>query len=93
MVAMNLYQLGANLWYLRFIDEFSRFSNGVAIKSKQSNIIQNFLKQWISIFKTPVSVFSDNGGEFAPKDFIDFCEKFNIKIKATAAESPWSNGI
>ena len=93
MVAMNLYQLGANLWYLRFIDEFSRFSNGVVIKSKQSNIIQNFSKQWISICGTPVSVFSDNGGEFAPKDFIDFRGKFNIKIKATAAESPWSNGI
>ena len=77
-----------------FIDEFSRFSNGVVIKSKQSNIIiQNFLKHWISIFGTPISVFSDNGGEFVSKDFIDFCENFNIKIKTTAAESPWSNRI
>ena len=94
IVAMDLHQLGDNLWYLHFIDEFSRFSNGVVIKSKQSNIIiQNFLKHWISIFGTPISVFSDNGGEFVSKDFIDFCENFNIKIKTTAAESPWSNGI
>ena len=79
--------------YLHFIAEFSRFSNGVVIKSKQSNIIiQNFLKHWISIFGTLVSVFSDNGGEFGSKNF-DFCENFNIKIKTTAAESPWSNGI
>ena len=82
MVAMDLHQLGDNLWYLHFIDEFSRFSNGVVIKSKQSNIIiQFFLKHWISIFGTPVSVFSDNGGEFASKDFVDFCENFNIEIK------------
>ena len=94
IVAMDLHQLSDNLWYLHFIDEFPRFSNGVVIKSKQSNvIIQNFLKHWISIFGTPISVFSDNGGEFVSKDFIDFCENFNIKIKTTAAESPWSNGI
>ena len=80
MVAVDLHQFGDNLWYLHFIDEFSRFSNGVVIKSKQSKIIiQNFLKHWISIFGTPFSVLSDNGGEFASKDFIDFCENFNIK--------------
>ena len=38
-------------------------------------------------------MFSDNGGELVSKDFTDFCENFNIKTKATAAESPWSNGI
>ena len=82
MVAMDLHQLGDNLWYLHFMDEFSRFNNGVFIKSKQSNIIiQNFLKHWISIFGTPVSVFSDNGGEFASEDVIDFCKNFGIKIK------------
>ena len=37
-------------------------------------------------------MFSDNGGEFGSKNF-DFCENFNIKIKTTAAESPWSNDI
>ena len=94
MVAMDLHQLEDNLWYLHFIDEFSRFSNGVVIERKQSNImIQNFLKHWISIFGTPISMFSDNGGEFASKGFINICGNFNIKIKATAAESPWSNGI
>ena len=51
------------------------------------------MKHWISIFENPVLVFSDNGGEFMSKDFIDFCENFDIKIKPTAAESPWSNGI
>ena len=52
-----------------------------------------FLKHWISIFRTPVSVFINNGSESASKDFIDFYENFNNKIKRTAAESPWSNDI
>ena len=38
MVAMDLHQLDDNLSYLHFIDEFSRFSNSIVIKSKQSNI-------------------------------------------------------
>ena len=75
MVAMDLHELDENLWYLYFIYELSGFSS-IVVKSKQSNIIiQTFLKHWISIFGTWVSVFSDNGGEFVWKDFIDFCDK------------------
>ena len=32
-LAMDLHQLKQNLWYLHLIDEFSRFSNAVIIKS------------------------------------------------------------
>ena len=93
-VAMDLHQLGPNLWYLHLIDEFSRFSNAAIIKSKSSNVvIKMFLKYWISLFGTPNILFSDNGGEFVSKDFIDFCENFNMKVTTTAAEAPWSNGI
>ena len=46
----------------------------------------------MSIFGTPNSIYSDNGGEFVSKDVIDFCENFSIKIKTTPAESPWSYG-
>ena len=64
------------------------------IRNKHPNTVINFfLKQWISIFGTPNSIYSDNGGKFVSKDVIDFCENFNVKIKTTPAESPWSNGI
>ena len=33
------------------------------------------------------------GGEFVSEEFTDFCEKFNVKISTTPAESPWCNGI
>ena len=94
MIAMDLHQLGPNLWYLHLIDEFSRFSNAVIIKSKSTDIIiKMFLKYWISLFGSPNTVLGDNGGEFVSKEFIDFCENFNMKVKITAAEAPWSNGI
>ena len=34
MVAMDLHQLGPNLWYLHLSDEFPRFSNAVIIKKQ-----------------------------------------------------------
>ena len=52
----------------------------------------------ISILKTACinpwnSFLVDNGGEFNNNEFISFCENFNMNIKMTAAESPWSNGL
>ena len=88
-VAMDLHHLNENLWYLHFIDQFSLFffSKGATTRNKHPNtVIQFFLKQWVSMFGTPNSIYSDNGGEFVSKDAIDFCENFNIKIKATPAE-------
>ena len=50
-------------------------------------------KIWICVYGSPVGFLSDNGGEFANAEFLSLCESFNVKVKTTAAESPWSNGI
>ena len=50
------------------------------------------LKYWTSLFGSPDTVFSDNRGESASKEF-DFCENFNMKVKTTAAEALWGNAI
>ena len=93
-VAMDLHHIDKNLWYFHMIDEFSRYSNAVIIRSKNpSVIIDNFIQNWISLFGSPTKIFSDNGGEFVSKEFTDFCENFNIEISTTPGESPWSNGI
>ena len=41
----------------------------------------------------PKKYFSDNGGEFNNEQFRNLCDSFNIVIKTTAAEAPWSNGL
>ena len=41
----------------------------------------------------PGMIISDNGGEFNNSLFTNMAEMFNINIKLTAAESPWSNDI
>ena len=34
-----------------------------------------------------------NGGELNNELLCEVCEQFNITMKSTAAEAPWSNGI
>lgn len=72
---------------LHVVDHATRLSAAVVISSKKH------FKIWISVYGTSEKFLSDNGGEFANKDFINMCEAMNINYKTTAAESPWSNGL
>ena len=51
------------------------------------------LKHWVAIFGTPNIFLSDNRREFNNELFREMGKQFNINIKSTAAESPWSNDI
>ena len=82
------------IYYLHFIDELPNLVT--ALLSKVNNKILLYKNLWDTgqvYLGLQSQCLSNNGGEFAPKDFIDFCENLNIKTKTTAAESPWSNGI
>ena len=59
----------------------------------QEMIINQLVRIGISMFGIPGKFLSDNSGEFANQEFIDFAESFGIIVKTTAAESPWSNGL
>ena len=62
-VSMDLHEIQSNVWYMHIIDEFSRLSNAVIIRSKAVTA-KTFLKNWVSLFGVPRKIFSDNGGEF-----------------------------
>ena len=92
-VAMDLKMFhGTNLLHL--IDHATRLSACAIVKSKKpEEIIRQIFKIWISIYGCPEKFLTDNGGEFSNDDFRKLCEKVNITVKTTAAESPWSNGL
>jgi len=94
-IAVDLHELEkSKVWYLHIIDEFTRFSAGAIIHSKKASVfVQQFIQQWISIHGAPLKLFCDNGGEFNNEHVRDMCENFSIELKATAAFSPWSNGL
>lgn len=94
-VAMDLKIYKNNsVYFLHVIDHATRFSAAGVIKSKSAEtIIKKFFEIWISVFGTPQTVLSDNGGEFVNKQFEDLCHNLNIRFITTAAEAPWSNGL
>eukprot|EP00111_Clytia_hemisphaerica_P021079 TCONS_00062116-protein len=96
-VAMDLKEWkegSSKTWFLHLVDHATRYSASSVIKSKKKEVIVGQLFDiWIKIFGYPNKFLVDNGGEFDNQEFQDFCENLNIKIKTTAAESPWSNGL
>ena len=45
------------------------------------------------MYGSPDKFLSDNGGKFINEEFTELCESFNITVKTTGAEAPWSNGL
>ena len=79
---------------LHMIDHASRYSAGCRIASKEPEVvIKAIFMHWIKIHGSPIKFLTDNGGEFVNQSFMDLCGQFNVCVKTTAAESPWSNGL
>lgn len=94
VVGVDLHTIKPGLYYMHMIDLFTRYSAACVIHNKlPSTIVNKFIQTWISVHGAPKSIISDNGGEFNNPDFRDMAENFNIGIKTTPAESPWSNGL
>ena len=77
---------------LHLIKYAIRLSPSTFIPCKEPNIIINVVfRSWIQSFGPPMEFLSDNWGEFANAEFLEMCEAMNIKVKVTAAESPFCN--
>ena len=79
---------------LHMIDHATRLSASSIVPNKRpETIVKHMLSNFIQIYGSVESFLSDNGGEFINQSFLELCDLFGIKIKTTAAESPWSNGL
>ena len=97
-VAMDIKTLqiidGRNVNIQHMIDHRSRFSTATVVKNKdKETIVKSIFTHWINLFGTPRKFMTDNGGEYVNDHFHDLCDKLNVHIITTGAESPWSNGL
>ena len=93
VVAMDIKFLNGKM-ILHLIDHLTRYSAAALLNSKKPEEIVNKIFQiWICVFGPPSKFLSDNGGEFNNDLFRELCGKYNIIVKTTAAEAPWSNGL
>ena len=93
-VAMDLKTFG-NVYFIHFIDLYTRFSKSKVIRRKLPKVIvDSVATEWIAAgFGPPKKFLIDNGGEFDNEEYRELSEQFNVEICPTAAYSPWSNGI
>jgi len=92
-VAMDLKMFHGKI-LLHLIDHATRLSACAVVSSKRpEEIICQIFRVWISFYGCPEKFLMDNGGVFNDEHFRQLCEKVNITVKTTAAESPWSNGL
>ena len=79
---------------IHMIDHATRLSCSSVIPNKKpETIVKHMLSNFIQVYGQAESFLSDNGGEFINQTFLELCDLFGIRIKTTAAESPWSNGL
>ena len=86
---LERYGKGSYFTHYRSCKPIHCSSCGKVYKTRNSS----FIKNWIAIFGASKTILSVNGGEFNNKLLCELCEQFNISVKSTAAEAPWSNGI
>jgi len=88
--------LGKSVYYVSFIDEFSRntwiyFLNNkyeVVEKFKEFKyLVENQTKNKIKVLRM------DNGGEFYRNEFKEFYKKCGIEIQKTTSYTPQRNGV
>ena len=77
---------------MHFLDEFTWYCAAVIVRNK-AVCHKVFIKDWISMFRAPKNIFSNNGGELIGDTLIEIYERFNIKVQISVSFSSWSNGV
>ena len=80
---------------LYLIDQWSRLTVGVFVKSKDpSNIVDAIWMHWIAAgYGLPKYIHSDCGGEFVNWELEEMAERLGCNLSTTAGYAPHQNGL
>ena len=93
---VNVPSLGKSVYYVPFIDDFSRNTWIYFFKKKSvvfdrfkefKALVENQIEKKIKVLRT------DNGGEFCSKEFEELCKKCGIARHKTTPYTPEKNGV
>ena len=93
---MSVPSLGKSVYYVSFIDDFSR-NTWIYFLRKKSEVFDRF-KEFKALVENQTEkkikvLRTDNGGEFCKKEFEEFCKKCGIARQKNTPYTPQQNGV
>jgi transposase InsO family protein len=74
------------------IDKFSRWVEVRPITNLRAEQVVTFFTDIVYRFGVPNSIITDNGSQFTGRKFLEFCDKFHIRVDWAAVAHPQTNG-
>ena len=93
---MSVSSLAKSMYYVSFIDDFSR-NTWIYFLKKKSEVFDRF-KEFKALVENQTEkkikvLRTNNGGEFCRKEFEEFCKKCGIAWQKTTPYTPQQNGV
>jgi hypothetical protein len=93
---MPVKSLGGSLYYIIFIDDYSRKTWLYLLKTKDEvfNKFQEFKEKIEKLTNKKIKTLrTDNGGEYTSKEFVSFCKSVGIRRELNVPHNPQQNGV
>jgi hypothetical protein len=74
------------------MDKFSKWIEAHTITNIPAEQAVSFFTDIIHRFGVPNSISTDNGSQFSGRKFLEFCDKFHIRMDWAAVANPQTNG-
>jgi transposase InsO family protein len=74
------------------IDKFSKWVEVRPITNLRAEQAVTFFIDIVHRFGVPNSIITDNGSQFTGRKFLEFCDKFHIRVDWAAVAHPQTNG-
>jgi hypothetical protein len=93
---MLVKSLGGSLYYVIFIDDYSRNTCLYLLKKKDKifNKFQDFKAEIENLTNKKIKTLrTDNGGEYTSKEFVSFCKSAGVRRELIVPHNPQQNGV
>jgi hypothetical protein len=93
---MPVKSLGGSLYYVIFIDDYSRKTWLCLLKTKDEvfSKFQEFKAEIENLTNKKIKTLrTDNGGEYTSKEFVAFCKSIGIRRELIVPHNPQQNGV
>jgi transposase InsO family protein len=83
--------LGGYTHLLVTVDKFSKWIEARPITNLRAEQAVSFFTDIIHRFGVPNSIITDNGSQFTDRKFLEFCDKYHIRVDWAAVAHPQTN--